>query len=109
MDACDACAAAARAALRDLCEAVYVDRLDAALAAVACCEIGGAALDHAEAAARRGWGLPAAGGDVALPELSPFWLDRDDATTNDVALGNAVASFRRRPPYSATGPNAAAY
>ena len=71
VDACERCASAARAALRDLCEAVYVDRLDAALAAVACCEIGGAALDHAEAAARRGWGLPNAGARIALPGLAP--------------------------------------
>ena len=99
---CAACADAAlvvRASLRALSEAVYSQHLDTAVACVAVCEAGAAALDHAEAARERGWALPVHGMDLRLTGLTPFWLDRLDATANDVCLSDGAVAFL-------TGPNA---
>ncbi|KAH8045826.1 MutS domain containing protein [Aureococcus anophagefferens] len=98
--AAEACAAAAAAELRALAAAVYGGHVDAALASTALAQVCGAAFDHAQAALEKSWGSAAVGPDLALRNVSPFWLPRDAAAGNDVALKAATSRE--------TGPAAAA-
>ena len=98
--AAEACAAAAAAELRALAGAVYGGHVDAALAATALAQVCGAAFDHAQSSLEKSWGSAAVGPDLALRNVSPFWLPRDAAAGNDVALESGDVAFL-------TGPNAA--
>lgn len=100
LDACTDAARAATRVLRELCDTLYSNHIDAAIGATAFIEASTAAIEHAHCASSKGWQLARThdSPDFCFQGLTPYWLDRATAVWNNVALsGTAIL----------TGPNAA--